>query len=158
MESARGAAPHDNVRVAELARQARASATSQRGGARLVAGLALQEPLEEAFAAFIGRSDARVLVGCIDDVVVGYAVVRVVDVDPSTRVAVCDELYVEPEARAVGVGEALASELVGFAQEHRCGGLEAVALPGDRATKNFFEAQGLVARALVMHRALHPGD
>ena len=33
-------------------------------------------------------------------------------------------------------------------------GIEALALPGDRATKNFFEAQGMVARAIIVHRQL----
>jgi hypothetical protein len=35
-------------------------------------------------------------------------------------------------------------------------GIEATALPGDRATKNFFETHGLVARALTVHRRLDP--
>jgi hypothetical protein len=33
-------------------------------------------------------------------------------------------------------------------------GIDAVALPGMRETKNFFEAAGLVARAIVVHKAL----
>ena len=37
---------------------------------------------------------------------------------------------------------------------HAFGG--ALALPGHRATKNFFEGQHFTARALVMHRRLGP--
>ena len=33
-------------------------------------------------------------------------------------------------------------------------GIDATALPGNRATKNFFEAHGFTARLLVMHHAL----
>ena len=35
---------------------------------------------------------------------------------------------------------------------------DAMALPGHRATKNFFEAHGFTARALVMHRRLDPTE
>ena len=32
--------------------------------------------------------------------------------------------------------------------------MDSLALPGDRATKNFFETHGLVARAITVHRRL----
>jgi len=32
--------------------------------------------------------------------------------------------------------------------------VQSTALPGDRATKNFFESQGMVARAILVHRWL----
>ena len=51
------------------------------------------------------------------------------------------ELFVEP-ARAIGVGEGIADELLRFAADHDCIGVDALALPGHRATKNFFEEQG----------------
>lgn len=35
-----------------------------------------------------------------------------------------------------------------------CVGVEATALPGQRATKNFFEEQGLQARLLTVYRSL----
>ena len=35
-------------------------------------------------------------------------------------------------------------------------GVDALALPGDRATKNFFETFGLKARAIVVHLSLLP--
>ena len=38
--------------------------------------------------------------------------------------------------------------------ERGSGGIDAIALPGDRATKNFFERFGLTARAIVVHRVL----
>jgi hypothetical protein len=45
-------------------------------------------------------------------------------------------------------------EVIGWAQSHRCIGIDAMVLPGDRETKNFFEMFGLTARAIVVHRAL----
>ena len=35
-----------------------------------------------------------------------------------------------------------------------CFGVDSLALPGDRHTKNFFESFGLVARAIIVHRSL----
>ena len=43
---------------------------------------------------------------------------------------------------------------ISWAAGRGCDGIDAVALPGDRATKNFFESHGLVARAIIAHRSL----
>ena len=61
-------------------------------------------------------------------------------------------LYVEEGARSVGVGEAMIAELVAFASRAGCIGVDALALPGARAAKNFFEESGFTARIIVMHR------
>ena len=57
-------------------------------------------------------------------------------------------------ARSIGVGEAIVGALIEFCTDRRCLGIDARALPGHRATKNFFEEHGFTARALIMHRAL----
>jgi GNAT superfamily N-acetyltransferase len=54
----------------------------------------------------------------------------------------------------VGIGELVMDALVAWAQDHGCEAIDAVALPGDRETKNFFERFGLTARAIVVHRRL----
>ncbi len=43
------------------------------------------------------------------------------------------------------------NEVVASAKAAGCLGVDAVALPGDRNTKNFFESFGLKARLLVVH-------
>ena len=65
-----------------------------------------------------------------------------------------DELFGEPEGRSIGVGDAVVEVLIAFFTAHGCIGADALALPGNRATKNFFEQHGFVARSLVMHRNL----
>jgi len=66
--------------------------------------------------------------------------------------------WVEPEARGVGVGEALVTEAHAFARAVGAARLDAFALPGDRETKSAFERAGLVTRALVLSpRAPQPG-
>ncbi|MDH3754909.1 MAG: GNAT family N-acetyltransferase, partial [Acidimicrobiia bacterium] len=71
-----------------------------------------------------------------------------------SRLAVLEQIYVLPEARGVGVGESIMGEVEAFAQSQGCIGIDSLALPGDRATKNFFETFGLVARAITVHRKL----
>ena len=44
--------------------------------------------------------------------------------------------------------------LLEWCRSRGCVGIDAVALPGDRHTKNFFETFGLTARAIVVHRNL----
>ncbi len=154
METARLATPDDVPRVTELARELRAELAGYRGGelwaARDVAG----DPLDAHVAHLLTRDDARVVVGCIDDVVVGFGAVLVEDLRDGTRLGVVTDLYVEPEARSIGVGEAITIAIAEHCRAQRCAGIDVVALPGHRATKNFFEEQGYTARAIVMHHSL----
>lgn len=80
---------------------------------------------------------------------VGVAIMRVVG-----AVAVLEALFTEPSARGVGVGHALMEAVTTTARERGCVRVDGVALPGDRHTKNFFEAHGLVARALIVSAEL----
>lgn len=111
-------------------------------------------PFESRFADEIADPDILVLAGTIDDVVVGYAVIHLERLADGTTLGVIDDLYTELEARSVGVGECLMNALLAWCTERGCRGVDGMALPGDRHTKNFFEANGLVARAIVVHRAL----
>ena len=86
-------------------------------------------------------------------VAVGYAVVRLEETGIG-RLAVVSDLFVEPDARCVGVGRALMEAVVEWATDSGCHGVDAEVLPGDRSTKNFFEAFGLVARKITVHRSL----
>jgi GNAT superfamily N-acetyltransferase len=154
VEAARLATEADLPRLTELCRWALAEMAPNRGGAVFVAREARAEPVEDSLAAAITAPDQRVVAGTIDDVIVGYAAARVEDLRTGSRLAVIDELYVEAEARAVGVGEALMADIVAWAATERCDGIDAMALPGDRSTKNFFEMSGFTARLLVMHHRL----
>ena len=99
---------------------------------------------------------ARLVVGTVDETVVGYGWARVEDLHDGNRLLVVTDLYTEPEARAIGVGEAMMDLLEAEARAAGAIGIDAIALPGDRHTKNFFETFGLTARAIVVHRSLEP--
>ena len=66
-------------------------------------------------------------------------------------VVVVDDIFVEEGARAIGLGEGMIDDLMTWCEERKCIGMDAMALPGHRATKNFFEESGFTARQLVMH-------
>jgi L-amino acid N-acyltransferase YncA len=95
-----------------------------------------------------------VVVGTIDDVVLGFGVARVELLRSGARLGVVTDLFVETDARGVAVGEELVGALIAFCTERECIGIDALALPGHRATKNFFEQHHFTARMLVMHRRL----
>jgi ribosomal protein S18 acetylase RimI-like enzyme len=156
VESSRPATAADIPRVVELAHLMRAELSVMRGGELWAVREAWPEPLEDAYGALLTRDEALLVVGTIDDVVIGHGAVVVELLRSGARLGVVTDLYVEPEAREVGVGEAMADALVSHCDDHHCTGIDAPALPGHRAAKNFFEAHGFTARALVMHRRLDP--
>ena len=94
------------------------------------------------------------LAGTVDDVVAGYAVARLEELRDGEVLGVLTDIFVEREARAVGVGEALVDCVTEWCEGHGCIGIDALALPGNRDTKNFFETFGFTARAIVVHRRL----
>ncbi len=89
---------------------------------------------------------------------IAFAAVVVEQLRSGARLGVITDLFVEPEAREVGVGEVLAGALVEHCRSLGCLGVDAAALPGHRAAKNFFETHGFTARALTMHKHLDPDD
>lgn len=149
--AARPAVPADVEVVAALARQAAHLAISERGGALF---LDREFPLESRLAelAAVLDDESRLLaVGTVDDVVLGAAVVRM-EVVGGGQLARLEALWVDPAARGVGVGSEIVGLIGQWADERAAIGIDAHALPGDRATKNLFESAGFAARLIVMHR------
>lgn len=156
MESARRAVESDASVVAFLARQGVAELRPHRGGQIWSLREAHAEPIEPVLATYLGHHDDRriAVVGTIDETVMGYGLMTIEPLHDGALVAMVSDLYVDPGARRVGVGEAMMDLLVAEATKVGAIGIDALALPGDRDTKNFFETFGLVARALLVHRAL----
>lgn len=150
----RPATEGDLARLAELVRAGIAELAPTRGGAVWAAREARPEPVEESLRASLADDATRVVVGTIDDVPIGYAAVRVEVLHDGSRLGVIDDIFVEEGARAVGVGEAMMNDLVDWCVKQGCAGMDALALPGHRVTKNFFEESGFTARKLVMHHRL----
>jgi GNAT superfamily N-acetyltransferase len=154
VESSRTAVEADVPRVAELAVQLRRELAPMKGGDVLLSREALPEPVGESYRVLIVRDDTELVVGEYDGVVVGYAAVALEALPDGRALGVLTDLYVEPDAREVGVGEAMIEHVIAWCDARHCIGIDAVALPGHRAAKNFFEEFRFTARALVMHRRL----
>lgn len=158
MEAARPATEADLGQLVDLATAAVAELGPGRGGPMWSRREARAEPVGSSLADAIASTDAGgdhlAVVGTIDEVVVGYAVVRAEPLRDGGMLGVIEDLYTEPGARKVGVGEAMMGEVVAWCEARGCVGVDAMALPGQRDTKNFFESFGLVARAIVVHRSL----
>ena len=155
MERARPAVEADVPLIVELAEALRTELRPMRGGELWYQRDARAEPLDVAYGALVDDPAVLLAVGTLDDVVLGFASVHVETLRDGGRLAVVTELFVEPDARSVGIGEALVGLIVDFCTARGSIGIDAAALPGHRAAKNFFEGHGFTARSLVMHRALH---
>ena len=153
-EGARPAVAGDVPRLGELASEAVAEQRGARGGSVWAGREAPRLPADTDLTAALDDPDQLVLAGTIDDVVVGYAVAVVEDLRDETKLGRITGLYVEPDARAVGVGEALVDAAISWCTDRGCRGVDGLTLPGNRETKNFFETQGFTARAIVVHRQL----
>ncbi len=157
MESVREASLDDDSRLVELCAELVAGISAQRGGPLLV-DPGLDEPTGAALAGrlrpLLDRPDSLVLVGTLDEVVVGLAVSMVQQIAGRGRRGVLGACYVEPGARGVGVGRLLLDRALSWFEECGCDGVDGTALPGDREAKNFYESAGFRARMLTMHRDL----
>jgi ribosomal protein S18 acetylase RimI-like enzyme len=154
MEAARPANSADLPRLAELWGDAEAELGSMRGGQVLYAQTGRRPPVEVTLAADLEDPERRLLAGTIDGAVVGYSAGRIEDLADGSRLGIITEIFVEPDARSVGVGEAMMVEMLTWFAAQRCQGVDAMALPGHRATKNFFEESGFTARLLIMHHRI----
>jgi len=151
---ARDATMADLPRLAALATLAIEELEVMRGGQVWAARTARPRPVETSIEAAIADPSVLVLAGVIGGTVVGYSVTRVEDLRDGSRLGVVDDIYVHPEGRAVSVGEAMANRIVAWCTELGCRGIDSLALPGNRDTKNFFETFGFKARAIVVHRPI----
>lgn len=154
MESARLARLDDLPAIEAIAAAQRDAISDERGGALLLRREAGGEPVDGRARRLVEGVDGAAVAGCYDDVVFGYGLVEWERLPDGGRLARITDLVVEAGIRGSGIGEAMMNLLVELAEAAGCLGIDALALPGDRETKNFFESFGLKARLLTVHRAL----
>ncbi len=150
MERARPATEADRAACGRLLGEALAGAASMRGGPVLV-GQRTPDGLIARWSE--GRDRSGFFVGEFEGAVVGVlgVVAQPADGVRRGRIECC---YVEAPARAVGVGAALMEAAVSWSTAAGCEEVDALALPGDRLTKQRLEAAGFTARLLTLSRRL----
>ncbi len=146
MVTARASVHEDRLAATDLAHAARALIVDERGGTAFLEALGDAERVGDRCGK---RLPDVVVVGEVGGYVLGYAFLSV-----AGHVGVIAELFVAPDARGVGLGHVLLADSLSKMREAGCTRADTSALPGDRATKNFFEAHGLVTRLLTPSRAL----
>jgi len=156
VEGARLATEEDLPQLAALAAEAVAEQAEARGGPVWSQRESRPLPAGPSLAAALADPRHLVLAGTIDGAPIGYAVARLDALRNGKALGVVEDIFVLPEGRAVAVGEALIDQVVAWCRDHGCMGIDALVLPGNRDTKNFFETFGFTARALVVHHRLEP--
>lgn len=145
--TARTATADDIATTAQLAEQAMATVRSERGGRWHLDHDSDRTSPDLRHAAAVDRDDETLVVGCIDDTVVGYAAAALSDTREG-RLCMIEELVVHPDAQAIGVGSAILETVRTWAIDNDCLAIESQVLPGNRAAKNFFERVGMKTRKM----------
>lgn len=115
----------------------------------------LTEPVEDALGAMLSAPEWQVLVGLLDGAIVGFLAGRDEPLLPRSGgglIGAVRLLFTHPDAREVGVGEALLSRYLEEARRRGIRRFDAHVSPGHRPAKNFLEANGFKARSIVMYR------
>ncbi len=151
-EASRPADAADAVALGNIAAAHALAIADARGGALfLLAEAAEQAQFDQWFHECLADSSTLVATGSYDDVPLGYCVASMSKLPNGDKLATIQALLVDPDARQVGIGEALMNDVVTWARSNGCVSIDAHALPGDRSTKNFFESFGLKARLLTVN-------
>lgn len=104
----------------------------------------------------IGDPGWTTYVGEIDGAGVGFLFGRYEALLPQARgsvVASVRYIFTHPQAREVGVAEAMIDRYMTAARVDGVTRFDAHVSPGHRLSKNFFESHGFKARSIVMHRS-----
>ena len=117
MEGVRLATVEDLEALEEFAAQAVEEQIDNRGGTIWGRRETRSQPYRASLEAALNDPDQDLWVGLIDEAAVGYAVARAEVLRTGEILGIVSDLWVEPAAREVGVGEALINEIIGWCKE-----------------------------------------
>jgi GNAT superfamily N-acetyltransferase len=140
----------DTPQLLQLAKQALDGLAERRGGLEFQEQFAqFQDIKATEIQQRLLEVNREVLVGLLDGQAFGLCLVCHQD-----SILTAEALYVDPEAREVGLGSALLQAAELRARELKCSRFEALALPGDRHMKQRAESEAMKARLLVLSKTL----
>jgi len=150
--NARAAGADDVLALVRLYRGLESEMTALHPMWPLADGLA--EPIESSFHLLLDDPEALVVMGEVDGYPFGFAVARIEEILPQAageRIGSIRLIYVEPGAREIALGEEMRDYAMELLRRRGITRFDAHVLPGHRLAKNFFEAGGFSARAIIMH-------
>ncbi len=154
MEEVREATEVDLEAITHLAERATAELSTARGGTLYLLRESRRGSASQTVPEVLADRDQHMVVGCVDGAVVGYGIVRLDHLADGEVLGVVDDIFVEPGTRGGGFGRAIMADLMQWSTNRGATGIDSVVLPGMRISKSFFEACGMVARAIIVHRPL----
>ena len=154
--TARPAVEADLPTLATLVADGIAATADQRGAELWRLEWAPRPPLEASLRKRLNDAASGTLVGGFDDHALGVLLLDRRQIVRGPAIARITFVFVEPEARHIGIGEALIDAAATWARATGCTGLDGLALPGDRHVKNLYERSGMTARELTTFRELRP--
>jgi len=114
----------------------------------------LDEPIIDSLRKALAEDESWLSVGEIDGVPVGLVwatIDTMLSRADGERIGRIRLIYTEPDARGVGVGDAMLEQTLTLLRSLGLKRFDAPVGPGQRLTKNFFEGHGFAARSLIMH-------
>ena len=153
-EQAKVASSEELSIIAQLADEAVLEQIDGRGGYIWSRRETSTVPYILSLEASMASPDEEIWVGTLDNAILSYARAKIEVLRTGEYLGLVTDIYVTPEARSVGLGEALINVIIAWCSERKCVGIDSMALPGNRETKNFFETFGFKARLLTVHRSL----
>lgn len=152
--TARVATPDDLVHLVRLDEGLRRTLEGLRGGHIYLLRNHRSKPTDASYGADIDDPDKIVVIGCVRSYPAGFGVAGLTRLAGGYTLAEVTELFVESDLRGVGLGAQIMDRLIDWARSVGADGIDSQAMPGDRDTKNFFEGNGMVTRALNVHMDL----
>jgi GNAT superfamily N-acetyltransferase len=156
--SVRPASHADVTAIEQLYRAAEPEQTARKPIWALTDGY--DEPVADQIREGIDAEESWTFVGEIDDVPVGFVWVTLEEMltrAGGSRIGRMRLIYTEPDARGVGVGNAMLEHFLEVLRPLGVRHFDAPVGPGQRLTKNFFEGHGFAARSIIMHHT-DPAD
>ena len=152
--STRLAVNSDVIRLVSLYREMEEEQTIRKPIWALTDGL--DQRFDVSMLGAITSEDSFVLAGEIDGATVGFIWATIEPMLNRAHGAMTGRMrliYTEPDARGVGVGHAMLTEMIELLRSREIHQFDAPVGPGQRAAKNFFESHRFAARSIIMYSA-----
>ncbi len=152
-EGARLANEYDFLEFNNLFTSGRREIEDRKGSELWVKLESLGNSASEIFKEYLSNERKALIVGEYCDYPLGFMLVEIVNINQE-KAANIQEVFVDMEARDVGLGEVIMDHAIEWSRSKGASVLLGRAFPGDRATKNYFERFHITARLIEVSKKI----